>query len=119
MNITDSSGEEVEKNNFLEQYIKKSDGIILVYSLKDAESFEETKKLLLKIKKIKKVPVGIKIFKILVICANKCDEATIDEKSKLIIEDDTYKTVSTSSKTSENINEIFLYLLKLIIENKN
>ena len=110
--ITDTAGTE-QFIAMRDLYLKEGDGFVLVYSIESRESFEEIKKLRERI-----VQVKDKTNFPLVIVANKCDL-----ENRVVSKDEGEKLANlwqcsyfdTSAKTSINVQECFVDLIKQII----
>lgn len=114
--ILDTAGTE-QFSAMRDLYIKNAEGIILVFSLLSLTSLRELENIKRQIDQIhieKQVPI--------VIAANKCDL-----QDDIIISRDEYDDISaqyggpvfeTSAKTNEGIDELFLSILRTIIEHR-
>lgn len=114
LDILDTAGQE-EYSAMRDQYMRTGQGFILVYSITDPSSFEDSQSIhgqLLRSKDAESVP--------LVLVGNKCDleeerSVSLDEGSKLAEKFGNYcKFVEASAKKQINVDECFNSIVRLI-----
>jgi len=114
LDILDTAGQE-EYSAMRDQYMRTGQGFILVYSITDPSSFEDSQSIhdqLLRSKDAESVP--------LVLVGNKCDleeerSVSKDEGNKLAEKFGTYcKFVEASAKAQINVEEAFYSIVRLI-----
>ena len=102
------------------KYYPKVQGIVFVFSLNNHKAYDE----LIKICKLIKQKVGENLISI--IAANNCELRNSDDFNSLIsyellehLEKElNIKVIEVSYETNENVEELFLYILKKIVQNK-
>ncbi len=116
IHIYDTTGNE-KYEAIMINYIKKCDGVLLVYAINEEKSFKDIEKWINKMKELKpvdKYPI--------VLIGNKIDlekERVISkEKGEEIAKQYNFPFYETSAKTGDNINESFECLIDLIIQYK-
>ena len=116
ISIYDTSGQE-RYEAIVFNFIKKCDGVLLVYSITDEQTFNDLNKWIEKIRELqpdKKYPV--------VLVGNKIDleeqRVISKEKGEKIAKENLFPFYETSAKTGEKVNESFQHLIDLILEYK-
>ena len=117
LRIFDTAGQEKFKSGSV-GFIKKTDGIILMYDISNSESFESTNNWLASIKEFGKEKLPV------ILVGNKCDLP--DDERKISFKEgkdkaDEFKTpfYETSCKEGKNINEVFENLIEDILSRRN
>ena len=117
LRIFDTAGQERFKSVSL-SFIKKADGVILIYDISDLDSFEAVDNWIKSIKEIGKEKLPI------VLVGNKCDLS--DDERKISLKEGQDKAnefqipfYETSCKDGINIKEVFEKLVDDIIEKGN
>ena len=125
LKIYDTAGQEIYHNLALNIF-RKCQGLILVYSIDNTNSFDNVKN-----KWIKDIDEFLDLTKIpIILVGNKKDldsERIVNEKDGMeIAKQKKFFFYETSAKTGENVNQIFQYLFEQIVnveiiekENKN
>ena len=115
--IYDTSGQERYETTVF-NFIKKCDGVLLVYAVTDKKTFDDISKWITKIRELQ----HNKDFPIILI-GNKIDlenERVISqEQGKEIAKNNNFPFFETSAKTGEKVNEAFQYLINLILKYNN
>ena len=113
--IFDTAGQE-RFRSLASNYIKKANGILLVYDISDKNSFLNIENWMANIKEESSDTVPI------ILIGNKCD---LDEQRKIQKEEgeqfannNNLKFFETSCKDGDNVENCFIELTKLIIERK-
>ena len=117
--IHDTAGQEKYQAIAL-NYIRKCDGILLVYSIDDRRSLIDVEKWLTKIKESNQeenYPIVLLGNKIDLFKENNSDFVTKKEGEELA-QKYNFKLFETSAKTKENVEEAFQYMIDLIVKNK-
>ena len=117
LRIFDTAGQERFKSVSV-SFIKKADGVILIYDISDIESFEAVENWIKSIREIGKDNLPI------ILVGNKCDLS--DDKRKVSLKEGQDKAsefnipfYETSCKEGINIKEVFEKLIDDIIEKGN
>ena len=112
--IYDTAGNE-RYEGIIGNYIKKCDGVLLVYSINNEESFNDISKWVKKMRELKPVdnyPI--------VLIGNKIDwedqRVISKEKGEEVAKQYKFPFFETFAKSGENINESFQHLIKLIFD---
>ena len=117
--IHDTAGQEKYQAIAL-NYIRKCDGILLVYTVDDRRSLIDVEKWLTKIKETNQeenYPLVLLGNKIDLFKENNSDFVTKKEGEELA-QKYNFKLFETSAKTKENVEEAFQYMIDLIVKNK-
>ena len=116
ISIYDTSGQE-RYEAIIFNFIKKCDGVLLVYSITDEQTFNDLTKWINKIRELQpdtKYPV--------ILVGNKIDleEQRVISKEKIeeIGKEYLFLFYETSAKTGEKVNESFQHLIDLILDYK-
>ena len=117
ISIYDTSGQERYETTVF-NYIKKCDGVLLVYAVTDKKTFDDISKWITKIRELQ----HNKDFPIILI-GNKIDlenkRVISQEQGKEIAKNNNFPFFETSAKTGEKVNEAFQYLINLILKYNN
>ncbi|KAN0030577.1 hypothetical protein ACTA71_009217 [Dictyostelium dimigraforme] len=114
LNILDSAGNE-DYTAIRDQYLKNSDGFLIVYDISDRVSFEKTSELVDQIKMVK----DVESFP-MVLIGNKCDLDSEGQRKVSIIEGSDLSKFygspffETSAKTTVNVESSFFQLVREI-----
>ena len=116
ISIYDTSGQE-RYEAIIFNFIKKCDGVLLVYSITDEQTFNDLTKWINKIRELQpdtKYPV--------ILVGNKIDleeqRVISKEKGEKIAKENLFPFYETSAKTGEKVNESFQHLIDLILDYK-
>ncbi|KAJ3425477.1 ras-like protein rasb [Anaeramoeba flamelloides] len=112
LDILDTGGQE-DYSSMRAQYMDSGEGFLIIYSIIDAESFDQVMNLCETIQRVKDKDVFPGV-----LCGNKCDlekqrEVSIKE-GKAIAESLSLSFFETSAKTTNNLVESFHEIVKLI-----
>ena len=113
--LWDTAGQE-KFNSVTPVYYRDAKGVILVYDITNARSFERVQKWIEEVRSYNKECE-------IVICGNKVDiketyEDGVDkDKAKAYVESKGIEHFYTSAKTGEGLEEVFEYVAKKVVEN--
>jgi len=129
LDILDTAGQE-EFQSMHDRWVRPANGIVLVYSITNKDTFEEVKGLRKKIQRIKETvremagDEKLQSFIPLILVGNKCD--LVDEREVLKTEamqlaENEWKVpfFETSAKTNINVESCFHQLIREIKKSKN
>ena len=104
-----------------EMWLRKNDGILLIYDITNRESFEQLDSFCDEIQKLQQAADKKELS--IVICGNKCDledqRQVTTEEGKKFADLYGYPFYETSAKTNINVNEAFFALVRNYLPNNN
>jgi GTPase KRas len=117
LEILDTAGQE-EYKALRDQYMRNADGFLIVYSVIDRKTFEETSEFTEQICRVKDADTWP-----MVLAGNKCDleseRAVTKEEAKKYATEQSMGFIETSAKSRKNVDEAFYELVREVRKSKD
>eukprot|EP01080_Neovahlkampfia_damariscottae_P004079 gene4079-7368_t len=117
LEILDTAGQE-EYKALRDQYMRNADGFLIVYSVIDRKTYEETSEFTEQICRVKDADTWP-----MVLAGNKCDleseRAVTKEEAKKTATEQSMGFIETSAKSRKNVDEAFYELVREVRKSKD